>query len=69
MPKQSVDVVVYENVVPHQTVESVAKTLENVRLTLRDDGLLVIGPQTDDKSWDNGGWMFLKKELGELQEI
>ena len=69
MPKQSVDVVVYENVVPHQTVESVAKTLENVRLTLRDDGLLVIGPQTDDDSWENGGWTFLRKVAGELREV
>ena len=69
MPKRSVEVVVYENVVPHQTVESVEKTLDNIRVALRDGGLLIIGPQTDEKSWDNGGWMFLKKELGELQEI
>lgn len=69
MPNGSADVVVYENVVPHQTVESVAKTLDNVSRVLRDDGLLVIGPQTDDVSWENGGWTFLKKEAGELREI
>lgn len=69
MPNESVDVVVYENVVPHQTQESVAKTLENVRLTLRDGGLLAIGPQTDEKSWEKGGWTFLKKAAGELREL
>lgn len=69
MLNESVDVVVYENVVPHQTVKSVAKTLENVRLTLRNGGLLAIGPQTDEKSWEKGGWTFLKKVAGELREV
>lgn len=69
MPKESVSVVVYENVVPHQTVDSVEKTLENVHLALHDGGLLVIGPQADDDSWEKGGWTFLRKVAGELREV
>lgn len=67
--EQSVDVVVYENVVPHQTEESVARTLEHVHRVLRDDGLLAIGPQHDEESDENGGWMFVRKEFGTLKKM
>lgn len=69
MATQSVDVVVYENVVPHQTERGVAQTLEQVQRVLRDDGLLAIGPQHDEESDEHGGWMFLRKESGTLKKM